>query len=89
MTDSDDCLEQFYADLQLNDRQREIARNLLDVTRRIEQLEAAIRAMTAPQRNAVMRYWIGPSVHHGLNVELYRRTFFELSQMLESSLFDA
>jgi len=45
--------------------------------------------MTAPQRSAVMRYWIEPYIQHGLNVETYRRTFFDLSQLLKSSVMGA
>jgi hypothetical protein len=83
MTDDDQSIEQFFAVLQLTDEQKETARSLLNVVQQIEELERAIRAMTAPQRNAVMRYWIEPSLEH---VEFYRRTFFDLSQMLKSSL---
>ena len=89
MTDSDESLEQFFAVLQLTDEQKETARSLLDVVQRIDELETVIRAMTAPQRGAVMRYWIEPSRRHGLNVESYRRTFFDLSQMLKSSVMRA
>ena len=86
MTDDDQSIEQFFAVLQLTDEQKETARSLLNVVQQIEELERAIRAMTAQQRNAVMRYWIEPSLEHGLNIEFYRRTFFDLSQMLKSSL---
>jgi len=66
MTDDDQSIEQFFAVLQLTDEQKETARSLLNVVQQIEELERAIRAMTAPQRNAVMRYWIEPSLEHGL-----------------------
>jgi hypothetical protein len=89
MTDSDGSFDQFFAGLQLTDEQKQAAKSLLEVVQQIEQLETTIRAMTAQQRIAVMRYWIEPSLRHGPNVEFYRRTFFELSQMLKSSVLDA
>jgi len=89
MTGSDQNPEQFLAVLQLTDEQKETARRLLNVVQQIEELETAIRAMTAPQRSAVMRYWMEPYIQHGLNVESYRRTFFDLSQMLKSSVVGA
>ena len=84
MTDSNENFEQYFAALQLTAEQKEAAGSLLNIVQRIEQLESTIRAMSAPQRTAVMRYWIEPSRHHGLNVELYRRTFSDLSQLLKS-----
>ena len=73
MTGSDQNPEQFLAVLQVTDEQKEAARRLLNVVQQIEELETAIRAMTAPQRSAVMRYWIEPYLQHGLNVGSYRR----------------
>ena len=89
MADSDENLEQLFAALQLTDEQKQTAESLLDVVQQIEQLERTIKAMTAPQRAAVMRYWVAPSLRHGLNVEFYRRSFSDLSQMLKCSAFDA
>ena len=85
MAETDAGLQQLFAVLKLGDEHKALAECLLAVVRRINRLEAEIKAMPEPQRGALMRYWTQPFLRSGLEVASYERTFAELVEVLRSS----
>ena len=71
--------------LKLSDEQKHTAEALLAVVHRINRLEADIKALPEPQRDALMRYWTTPFFRSGSEVARYERTFDELVEMLKAS----
>ena len=85
MAETEASLQQFIAFLKLSDEQKQTAETLLAVVRQINRLEAEIKAMPEPQRDALMRYWTQPFLRSSSEVACYERTFAELVDVLRSS----
>jgi hypothetical protein len=85
MAETEASLQQFIAFLKLSDEQKHTAETLLAVVHQINRLEAEIKALPEPQRDALMRYWTQPFLRSGAEVACYERTFTELVEVLRSS----
>jgi hypothetical protein len=85
MAETEASLHQFIAFLKLSDEQKQTAETLLAVVHQINRLEAEIKAMPEPQRDALMRYWTQPFLRSGSEVACYERSFAELVEVLRSS----
>jgi hypothetical protein len=86
MAEADTNLAPLLAALKLSNEHRQLAEYLLAVAHRIDQLEAEIKALPEPQKNALMRYWAGPILRCGFEISSHQRSFAELVEVLKSSL---
>ena len=85
MAETEASLQQFIAFLKLSDEQKHTAETLLAVVHQINRLEAKIKALPEPQRDALMRYWTQPFLRSGAEAAGYERSFAELAEVLRSS----